>query len=70
MYPNQQLKGAQAERGMTVEDVAREASLSVTTVVAIRQGKENIKLASLDAFARAVGLKPVISFQPMTEARG
>lgn len=68
MYRNDLIKGAMAEKGLRVEDVAREANLSITTVSFIRNGDQNVKLQSLKAVADVVGLSMEQLFTPKPEA--
>lgn len=68
MYRNDLIKGAMAEKGLRVEDVARESGLSTTTVSFIRSGDPNVKLQSLKAVAEVVGLTMPQLFEPKQEA--
>lgn len=64
MYPNEKIKGAMAEQGLTVDDVAREAGLSTTTVSSIRNGKETVMLPTLKSVAGVLGFDVEIRFIP------
>lgn len=70
MYPNQQLKGAMAEKGITVEQLANKSGLAFGTVSAIRNGKMSIKLASLVTMAVALDFEVEIRLIPKTQAKG
>jgi transcriptional regulator with XRE-family HTH domain len=69
MYPNEKIKGAMAEQGLTVDDVAREAGLSTTTVSSIRNGKETVMLPTLKSVAGVLGFNVEIRFIPRTETQ-
>jgi transcriptional regulator with XRE-family HTH domain len=64
MYPNEKIKGAMAEQGLTVDDVAREAGLSTTTVSSIRNGKVTVMLPTLKSVAGVLGFDVEIRFIP------
>jgi transcriptional regulator with XRE-family HTH domain len=67
MYPNQLIKGAMAENGLTINDVKESTGLSGTTIVSVRNGNENIKLPTLAAVAAAVGLEMEIRLTPKSK---
>ena len=63
MYQSELIKGAMAEQGLRVEDVAKLSGLSTTTVSFIRNGKLNVKLPSLQKVADALDLELVVKFE-------
>ena len=69
MYPNQQIKGAMAEKGLTVEQLASKSGLAFGTVSAIRNGKPNVKLSSLLAMADALDFEVEIRLNQKSTAQ-
>lgn len=67
MYPHEKIKGAQAEKGMTNEQIAEAAGVNINTVTAVRKGK-NVKLDTLGKVANAVGFDLEVRFIPKPDA--
>lgn len=66
MYRNDKIKGKQAERGWSNDELAERASVNVNTVSAIRNGK-TVRTDSLDKVIRALGLTAAEVFEPREE---
>jgi len=56
IYRDDLLRGAKGARRQTNSDIAKAAGVSVPTVSAVLNGDPNVKLATLQAVADAVGV--------------
>jgi transcriptional regulator with XRE-family HTH domain len=67
MYRNDKIRGKQAEKGWSVEELAERAGINVNTVSAIRNGKP-VRTPSLEAVAEALDLPMSEVYAPKPEA--
>jgi predicted transcriptional regulator len=66
MYRNDKIKGRQAELGLSNEDIAGKAGVSLPTVSSIRSGKV-VRTDSLEKVVRALGMTMLDVHEPKAE---
>ncbi len=59
------LRAQRAYLGLYIEDIAKSTGSSTATVCAFLQGREGLNLQTIISLAAALGLRPVIDFEPL-----